>query len=206
MLLIMVVMLIYHKANNISYIDCSKFIINNIGLEIDIRDYCGELVVHHDVPKNNNLLLLKDFLAMYKALNKNIVLALNIKSNGLCEYLSTLLNEYQITNYFVFDMSIPDTLHYINCGMSFFTRQSEYELQPIFYSESAGIWLDEFKDDWITESVILGHIQNNKKVAIVSPELHKREYKDRWIFYKDIIHRNNIEDKVMLCTDFPFEF
>lgn len=199
-------MLLYHKANHFVKDNYTQYIMKNIGLEIDIRDFLGELVVSHDVPSYDNNYLLKDFFATYKQSNANIMLALNIKSNGLCQYLMDLLIQYEINNYFVFDMSIPDTIQYINHNIKFFTRQSEYELQPIFYQESSGVWLDEFKDDWITEDIILDHIKNGKKVAIVSPELHKREYKDRWTFYREIIKRNNISHEVMLCTDFPLEF
>jgi len=45
------------------------------------------------------------------------------------------------------------------------------------------------------------HLDNGKKVAIVSSELHKREYLKHWTYLKswDIINDNNL----ILCTDFP---
>jgi hypothetical protein len=47
------------------------------------------------------------------------------------------LETYNITNYFLFDMSVPDALVYIRQGgFNVYTRQSEYEKEPSFYSEA----------------------------------------------------------------------
>lgn len=56
--------------------------------------------------------------------------------------LKELLEEYNITNYFVFD-----GLGYLKQNMKAFTRESEYEKVPSFYDEACGIWLDEFQDN-----------------------------------------------------------
>ena len=90
---------------------------NNFGIETDIRDYCGELVISHDIPTSDSLLLV-DFIENY---SRNLLdkknppyLALNIKSDGLYEKLRRILNENNLINYFVFDMSIPDTFSYLH--------------------------------------------------------------------------------------------
>ena len=113
-------------------------------------------------------------------------LALNIKSDGLQVKLKCLIEKYRIENYFIFDMSLPDTLEYLAHGMKCFTRQSEYEKEPLFYDKAVGVWLDEFHTDWITEEIIRYHYRNNKKICIVSPDLHKREYEKEWQHYKEI--------------------
>ena len=110
--------------------------------------------------------------------------------------------EYAISNYFVFDMSIPDTIGYIKTGINFFTRQSEYENIPALYEESKGVWLDEFNSHWITSKIIIDHILNNKIVCIVSPELHKRRNVQEWVDYK-IITNNPLSENLLLCTDNP---
>ena len=43
-----------------------------------------------------------------------------------------------------------------------------------------------------------------KKVCIVSPELHGRNYLHKWKNYKDI-SITNPELSIILCTDFPLE-
>ncbi len=61
--------------------------------------------------------------------------------------------------------------------------------------------MDCFYEDWINENFIMNHLQNSKKVCIVSPDLHKREYLHIWETYKSmsIVQSENL----MICTDFP---
>lgn len=173
------------------------------GTETDIRDYNKELVISHDIA-DKNCIAVKDFFKIYNQVDNTLPLALNIKADGLQVKLKQLLEEYTITNYFVFDMSVPDGLQYIKQNIKSFTRESEYEKEPSFYDEACGVWLDEFKGHWINKDIIKKHIDNNKQICIVSPDLHKREYKEEWQHYKDIeqeLYINNL----MICTDFPEE-
>ena len=86
-----------------------------------------------------------------------------------------LLGKYGINNYFTFDMSVPQMIEYSEMNIRFFTRQSEYEKNPVMYDQAAGVWIDAFFDDsWITEKLLQDHLTNGKKVCIVSPDLHKR--------------------------------
>ena len=66
------------------------------------------------------------------------------------------------------------------------------------------MWLDEFQGHWINKEVIENHIKNNKQICIVSPDLHKREYKKEWQHYKEIEKELGI-DNLMICTDYPEE-
>ena len=126
---------------------------------------------------------------------------MNIKADGLQKELKRLLEEYDIENYFTFDMSIPDTIGYINENIKFYSRQSEYELTPAFYQEASGIWLDAFTSNWYGAGLIYNHLNNNKKVAIVSPELHKRPHFQFWEYLKkEKIYQ---EENVIICTDYP---
>ena len=112
------------------------------------------------------------------------------------------LKKYKIENYFVFDMSVPDGLIYLNKEFNTFTRQSEYEVYPSFYERAQGIWLDEFHSHWITQEIIENHIKHSKNICIVSPELHGRSYTQEWEKYKDI-ELNIGKNKFMICTDQP---
>jgi len=114
--------------------------------------------------------------------------------------LKSILQKYKIDNYFFFDMSVPDTLGYIKHGLNIFTRQSEYEQIPSFYQEAKGIWLDEFYTHWINSQIIEEHLNNNKKICIVSPDLHKRDYIQEWQEYKEIESKFK-NANLMLCTD-----
>ncbi|WDL73754.1 hypothetical protein [Helicobacter winghamensis] len=171
------------------------------GVETDIRDYNGLLVISHDIATKDSLSL-EEFFHLYSSynINSNSTLALNIKSDGLQSILKTMLEKYNIQNYFVFDMSIPDALGYIKLGFNLFTRQSEYEKNPSFYNEAKGVWLDEFHSHWINEQIIKEHLNNNKQICIVSPDLHKRDYQKEWQEYKEIEVKLNGAN-LMLCTD-----
>ncbi|MDD2367944.1 MAG: hypothetical protein PHQ90_01500 [Sulfuricurvum sp.] len=173
------------------------------GTETDIRDYKGELVISHDIA-NENCISVFNFLEIYMSYNLSVPLALNIKADGLQTKLKELLDHFKITNYFVFDMSVPDSLGYIKQGINTFTRQSEYEKEQPFYEEACGVWLDEFHTHWITKEIIENHLKNKKQICIVSPDLHKRDYKNEWVHYKEIEKELGVMN-LMLCTDYPEE-
>jgi glycerophosphoryl diester phosphodiesterase len=173
------------------------------GTETDIRDFKGELVISHDIA-NSSSMKLSSFFEFYIDHNKpNLTLALNIKADGLYEKLYEQIKKFGIKNYFVFDMSVPDTLSYLNKQVQFFSRQSEYEKTPVFYENCIGIWLDCFESSWFNKEIVLGHLNNHKKVAIVSSELHKRSSKELWRFIKS--NKLHNEENIILCTDIPEE-
>jgi hypothetical protein len=175
---------------------------SGFGTELDIRDYCGKLVVSHDVPNSSSIEFSK-ILDLYVKYNKKLCLAINIKSDGLQGLLLDLLKEYQVENYFVFDMSVPDALLYLKNKFKTFTRESEFETEPSFYNNAEGIWMDEFHEPWISSQKIQYHLSNLKKVCIVSPELHGREHTKKWEDYRLISNKNLDNDRIMLCTDYP---
>jgi glycerophosphoryl diester phosphodiesterase len=171
------------------------------GTETDIRDYENELVISHNIA-NEDCIKVESFFELYRGFGKKLPLALNIKATGLQQKLKALLERYEIKNYFVFDMSIPDGLGYLQEGFKVFTRQSEYEHEPSFYKDVDGVWLDEFHMHWSDESVITGHINTGKKVCIVSPEIHGRDNRLEWEDYKKIDEKLK-NGKLMICTDRP---
>ena len=84
---------------------------HGFGLETDVRDCAGELVISHDPPRTGAPPL-RSLLQEYRRLGATGTLALNIKADGLARPLRILLAEFGIENYFVFDMSVPDMLAY----------------------------------------------------------------------------------------------
>lgn len=170
-----------------------------VGTETDFRDYEQKLVISHNVA-DSTCMSADDFFAMYK--DQKCTLALNVKADGIQQLLKELLNKNNITNYFCFDMSIPDTLEYINSGLKFFIRESEYEKINDLYEKADGVWADGFESDtWITKDYIKKHRKNGKRVCIVSSDLHKRDYSVLWERLKD---KEILDDNgVILCTDYP---
>jgi glycerophosphoryl diester phosphodiesterase len=187
-----------------------KSIANGFGIETDIRDLMGELVISHDLPKHGALTF-NAFLKLHREStgSTELPLALNIKCDGLQALVKRSLEEHSIRNYFLFDMSVPDMLLWSRAGLRFFTRQSELEPTPSMYQEAAGVWMDCFFGDWIDGDSINKHIRNGKQVCVVSPELHKRPHLGFWGALKqmDAIKRHLAQEDgaLMLCTDFPDE-
>lgn len=176
---------------------------NHFGTETDIRDFNGELVISHDIPISKEISV-DDFFSLYLEQNLTSTLALNIKSDGLTKPLKSKIESLGIQNYFCFDMSIPDTIHYLNEGLHFFTRQSEYEQDLPFYQDASGIWLDSFQSNWYSNELIESHILgNNKRVCVVSSELHGRDYIPLW---NQLLEFSDLStDGLILCTDMPEE-
>lgn len=173
----------------------------NFGTETDVRDYGGKLVISHDIA-DKHAMPLEFFFEIYKKFNSNLPLALNIKADGLQYELKKLLSLFQIENYFVFDMAVPDGLLYARDQITLFTRHSEYEINPSYYDLANGVWLDEFNRHWITDETINRHLEQRKSICIVSPELHKRDNSQEWIHYK-LLEKKIGKNKMMLCTDVP---
>jgi len=169
------------------------------GVEIDVRDYCGGVVISHDVA-DADALKFEEFLDLYSGFN-GLTLAINIKSDGLQTLLGDLLKKYQVEDYFVFDMSVPDGLEYIKLGMNVFTRESEFESSPAFYEQSCGVWMDCFEREWFGEDEIRQHLSRGKKVCVVSGELHSRQHLPFW---QELVKLTVVDDeRLMICTDYP---
>lgn len=174
------------------------------GTETDLRDLDGEIVISHDMPtKKEALLSFDDFLSIFVAYDRSLPLALNIKSDGLQDKVQASLSKYQVENYFLFDMAVPDMLVSINSGLTCFTRQSEFERETVLYEKVQGVWMDEFSEQWITEEQIKLHVHHKKKIYIVSPELHKRQHLSRWEDYRS--YDNDLIKHCYLCSDLPEE-
>jgi glycerophosphoryl diester phosphodiesterase len=166
------------------------------GTETDVRDCGGKLVISHDMP-NGNEMLFDDFLDMLKG--RPLPLAINIKSDGLADLVKESIEKHRIANWFVFDMSMPDTRHHINIGNPVYARMSEVESENAWWDKVQGIWLDAFEGQWYKHDLITKLRQKGKRVCIVSPDLHKRPYHEFW---QTLVPLRK-DDGIMLCTDHP---
>jgi len=172
------------------------------GTETDIRDCKGRLVISHDPPNEENKLLdFCSFLSLYLEYGSMLPLALNVKSDGLQDMIRDDLREYNISNYVLFDMSIPDLLATARSGLKFLTRVSDLEPQPILIDRSEGVWLDGFFTDWVDAELIRHFLSSGKKVFIVSSELHGRAPESFWenFMFPDLMSAPNL----FICSDRP---
>ncbi|WP_318498342.1 PI-PLC domain-containing protein [Photobacterium leiognathi] len=190
------------KAEKNTFTAFKRAIDNNFGIETDLRDYDGEIVISHDIPTQNNRTL-DDFLNLVSE-NKEIILALNIKSDGLQDLL--LRNDaIKEIRHFYFDMSIPDCLIFSKKNMTYFSRVSDIEPTALLYLESDGVWLDNFTDDELDLVELDKVLSDGKKVALVSPELHGYCYESYWAKLKQYVLERKSSKNILICTDFPMQ-
>lgn len=190
-----------HSEKNTS-VAFSRAIEHGFGIETDFRDFNGELVISHDVPLEGAMKA-DEFISLCRHYSAPTIMALNIKSDGLYLLVKKFIAELGMSNYFVFDMSVPDTRGYLAEQIPVFTRLSEYESMPRFLDQSRGIWLDSFESEWYDKALIKNLLDSKKQVAIVSPELHRRSHLGLWRFLKENDFYQNC--LISLCTDFPLE-
>lgn len=174
---------------------------NGFGIETDFRDYDGRLVISHD-PALNEAIPARAFFDLCNQYPDTDPHAINIKCDGLQKLLASYLLPWGHDRYFVFDMSVPDSLGYLKQNMNTFTRVSEYEAYQDFDGKAAGVWLDCFNSEWYGVEEIKHYLALGKSVAIVSPELHGRDHRALWAGIKSLYTN---ETSIILCTDFPLE-
>ena len=131
------------------------------------------------------------------------MLALNIKADGQGEQIRKLLKQYGHSNYFTFDMSIPDMVVQLQVGLRVFTGKSDILTVPVLLDKAEGVWLDSFDSDWFVARDIDDILNDGKKVCVVSADLHQRPTIEQWkiIRCSHFFDSNNL----LLCTDKPFE-
>lgn len=166
------------------------------GTETDVRDLAGKLVISHDPPVGGEMPL-EQYLALPGV--SGLPQAINVKADGLAKPIGEALRAAGVADWFVFDMSLPDTLQQIKAGNPVFVRMSEYEPTPQLLGQAAGVWLDAFESRWWTAATIEALIDGGKRVCVVSPELHRRAHLEAWEALRAVATLPGL----MLCTDLP---
>jgi hypothetical protein len=176
--------------------------VEGFGVETDVRDHCGELVISHDKPVGTEMSF-TDFLGLLPpdVRADTLPLAINIKADGLAADVARVMSGRPSDSWFAFDMSVPDLLAYVRLGLPTFTRLSDHETEPVALADCQGIWVDGFSRDWSDLARLHAFLDNGKRIALVSPELHRRPHQDFWRkLQTDGLWRR---PGVYLCTDFP---
>jgi len=168
------------------------------GTETDFRDLDGDIVISHDPPRAGAMRA-ADFLALLGDLS--LPIAVNVKADGLAAGLAEMARRAALRNWFVFDMSVPDTLEQLRVGNPVFCRLSEYEADGPLTRRAAGIWLDAFENIWYGPDLVRALLSRGQRVCVVSAELHGREPATQWAMLRDLAGAPNL----MICTDRPEE-
>jgi hypothetical protein len=164
------------------------------GVETDIRDLNGEIVISHDPCVGNSYKKFSDFIDMSSRI------AINIKSDGLVELFQDYAELIRESESFVFDCSFPELIKFKKAGIPHAIRISEYEKELAWKPDY--IWLDCFESDWWLEDTSVLEIMKVTPTVAVSPELHGREHAKVW---QRVIQLRSEGLNLSVCTDFPNE-
>jgi hypothetical protein len=170
------------------------------GTETDVRDRDGRLVISHDMPGADALPYESYLECLAHAARRPLLQAINIKADGLATALARAMKDC-IHPWFVFDMSLPDTLAQVRAGNPVYLRMSEYEtIPPALEPRIRGVWLDAFERCWYDADTIRTLLDRGLHVCVVSPELHKRtDHGELWTLLRPLRDRAGLS----LCTDLP---
>jgi hypothetical protein len=174
------------------------------GLETDIRDHQGELVISHDPPLGEELRLTS---LIHSPRARPSLLALNVKADGLASEISRLVPYDRNTEHFVFDMSFPQARVLAQTGIPMAARISEFESVEQSragpYASARYVWIDCFESDWFLTQNEISTALLERTSVLVSPEIHGRDPEAAWNWVCDM---RLMGHRVGLCTDLPLEF
>lgn len=174
------------------------------GIETDFRDLDGRVVISHDPARlAYDLRDAEWLLRLAGELGGRGRIAMNIKADGLQAALTEALAAAELSEdrAYAFDMAVPDALGYLARELPTYTRVSEYETVPPFLDRAAGVWVDNFTGAFPQVARAAELMKSGKRVAIVSPELHRRDHAALWDEIAAArLHENPLFE---LCTDLP---
>ncbi len=186
-------LLIDHRVNTLEHL---RRVPAEHGVEIDVRDYDGDLVLAHDPLEDGERL--NDFLAGVR----HATVIFNVKCDGLEGRILELAGRHDIEDFFFLDVANPTLVGLARRGeRRVAVRYSEYE--PIEFALAfAGladwVWVDCFTHlplDRASHRRLTEHF----KICLVSPELQRHP--------RDTIqaYRRQLEGMAVdaVCTDFP---
>ena len=160
---------IAHRINTIAELSLIPF---NYGVELDLRDYNNNLILHHDPFKNGD-----SFEEYLKSYNHGTMI-INIKSERIEYRALELLEKYNIKKYFFLDSSFPMIYLLSKNGVkNIAVRFSEFEaIETILNMKNRvdWVWIDCFNHyplDYSSYEIL----KDNFKLCLVSPELQSHD-------------------------------
>lgn len=169
------------------------------GVELDIRDYDGDLVLAHDPLQGG--VRLEDYLRGYR----HALAIFNVKCDGLEDRILELVERFRIADYFFLDVANPTLVGLARRGeRAVAVRYSEFE--PIEFALAFAGRVDWVWVDCFTYLPLDGdshrQLREHFKICLVSPELqgHPRAT------IRD--YRRQLDGLPIdaVCTDFPADW
>jgi hypothetical protein len=157
--------LVHHRVNTLEHL---RRVPRSCGVEIDVRDYDGDLRLTHEPFAAGDRL--SDFLKAYQ----HSLLIVNTKCDGLEPRILECLKERRVRDFFFLDTALPTMVRLTTRGIKqFAVRYSEFE--PLeFVLRFAGlvdwVWIDCFQAP-LASTEIYDRLREHFRTCLVSPEL-----------------------------------
>jgi hypothetical protein len=182
-------MFIAHRVNQLDETIAAEVFSAADGIEFDIRDTGGEIVVQHDPFLGGQLFT--DFL---KFCPSNKFYIVNVKSEGIERRAIADLEAHGITQFFLLDCSIPMMIRLGKEGeRRLAVRFSEYESLATVEAMApfvSWVWVDVFTQLPLTSFVEKFLRQRGLKLCLVSPELQGQQ--EKLVDYKILLAKRGV--------------
>lgn len=188
-------MIIKHRINTIHDL---QEVPNKYGVEIDLRLYMGEVVLSHNPFEGGDKF--KKWLDHFQ--HKTLIL--NVKEDGLEDFIVGMLSDRGISDYFFLDQPFPTLRKSLIASLPAALRLSEYE-NPINLEDLKPdwVWLDSFTGNWSYLERHSEWLRSGKvKLCVVSPELQGRLNAHEALSILDLMRKLNLQIDAA-CTKFP---
>lgn len=182
-------MFIAHRVNELNETIAANVFGTADGIEFDIRDTGGDIVVQHDPFLGGQLF--SDFL---KFCPSNKFYIVNVKSEGIEQRAIADLEAHGITQFFLLDCSIPMMVKLGKMGeRRLAVRFSEYESLATVEAMApfvSWVWIDVFTQLPLTSFVETLLRNRGLKLCLVSPELQGQQ--EKLVDYKILIAKRGV--------------
>ena len=162
----------FQYLHRINTLELLQSLPQGVGIEFDVRDSGGRLIVTHD-PFTDG----PDFHVFAEFIG-NRPCIVNIKSEGIEPMCMEILAKAGVTDYFFLDSSFPMIVKMSNFGHTqFAVRYSEFEsMETIFAMQNRAqwVWVDSFTSLILTKEVADAFHEAGFRLCLVSPELQGR--------------------------------
>lgn len=193
-------MLISHRINYLSASNADRIFAGCDGIEFDLRDSAGALVVVHDAFTPGQPF--DDFLRFCDPAKFYIV---NIKCEGIETAAIAALEAHGIRRFFLLDCSIPAMIRLGKAGETrLAVRYSEYEsLQTVECMKPfvSWVWIDTFTRLPIDATILETFKDLGLQTCLVSPELQQQP--ERVEVYREWMRTHGLQVDAV-CTKAPY--
>jgi hypothetical protein len=176
-------MFISHRVNYLDSTIAANIFSAADGIEFDIRDSGGRILVQHDPFKDG-----QDFKNFLTFCVPNKIYIVNVKSEGIEALAIDLMEAHGLTNFFLLDCSIPMMVRLGRSGEKrLAVRYSEYESLETVRTMApfvSWVWVDTFTSLVLTTAIANEIHSLGLRICLVSPELQGQQekvemYRDR---------------------------